>query len=131
MKPQVFAALFILLLCVYSYEVDAWRGHHAKRKHMTPAAKQLARQAAKQLGKAQGRGKAAKVTSASTTSSMSYSAAVAFCTDKLKAAGDKGEVGWAGWASARAVLLLLSACCRTPTCHVAMRQAALAAVETP
>jgi hypothetical protein len=99
MKHRLLAALFILLLCLSSNEVDAWRGHGSKRSRHTKAAAAAAKKLARQLGKVQGhRGpshQAAKATAATAKSSMSYSAAVGYCTHKLKAAGDKGEGGWA------------------------------------
>lgn len=97
MKPRRLAALFILLLLVSVSYVDARRVREGKHRHVKAAAKKLARQ----LAKVQSQGAVRKT--ARVTATMSYAAAAGFCTERLKAAGDKGKVrlapvvGWVGW----------------------------------
>jgi hypothetical protein len=82
MRRQCIAIVLLILLCTFSSPIDA-KERKQKRRHVKAVAKHLSKQLAKvqhQTSK-----KAAKI-----TSTMSYSAAVGFCSEKIKAMSAAG-----------------------------------------
>lgn len=101
MWRKALALLFLVALLVFGVPVDARKGP-AKRRHV----KAVARHLAKQLVKVQ---QQTTKHSAKISSTMSYSAAVGFCGQKIRAATAASPEG-EGWVAASAIGLGRTVC---------------------